>query len=202
MGNRQSYAISIKAHWFHSVLRTLVEIGSPAKARAHILLEVRINGQNSIAIAHPGDKGLTALPFDRWGEGPLGAGFSYEDFLETQYFWPEQVVVKEAKIGSRSCNLLKSSPGGGELTHYSEIRTWLDSTIGFPVYAEKTLKGTAGVKEFTYFGIRHNGGVWSASQVEAKVRGQGGSTILIIEGGNAKANLGPDDFSTAKILHF
>jgi hypothetical protein len=67
---------------------------------------------------------------------------------------------------------------------------------------EKTLKGTGAVKEFTYFGLRHDGGVWSADQVEAKTRGQAGSTLLIINRGSAKANLGLGDFSPGQLTRF
>jgi hypothetical protein len=209
-GARTSYGISIKAHWFPGVLRVLVEIVPPANAsakagpdaRAHILLDMRPNGQNSIQIAHPGDKAPAALPFDKWSEGPLGDGFSYEDFLEQQYFWPEQTVVEEAKFGARDCDVLKSMPSAEDRTHYAAIKTWLDRSIGFPVYVEKTLKGSATVKEFTYYGLRHDGGVWSANQVEAKVRGHAGSTLLIVDRGSAKANLGIGDFSPEQLTRF
>jgi len=67
---------------------------------------------------------------------------------------------------------------------------------------EKTVKGTGAVKEFTFYGLRHNGGVWSASQVEEKTRGQAGSTLLIVDRGTAKANLGLKDFSLDQLTHF
>jgi len=199
-GRRSSSEISIKAHWFPGVLRVLVQIGSPA--RSHILLEMRPNGQNSIQIVHPGDKAPVALPFSKWNDGPLGAGFTYEDFLEPQYFWPTQSVAENTKFGARTCDLLTSKPSAGDRTHYAGIRTWLDQGIGFPVYVEKTLKETGTVKEFTYFGLRHDGGVWSAHQVESKVRGQGGSTLLIIDRGSAKAKLTLKDFSPEQITRF
>ena len=58
------------------------------------------------------------------------------------------------------------------------------------------------MKEFTYFGLRQNGGVWSASQVEAKIRGQSGSTLLIIDHGTTKANLDLKAFSSEQLIHF
>jgi hypothetical protein len=167
-----------------------------------ILLEMYSNGQNAIKIAHPGDKAPATLPFERWSDGPLGSGFSYEDFFEAQYFWPSQTVTEKTRFGARDCDMLKSAPGTMDRTHYAEVRTWLDHAIGFPVYVEKTMKGTGVVKEFTYFGLRHDQGVWSASQVEVKTRGQAGSTLLIIDHGSAKANLGADDFSSSRISRF
>jgi hypothetical protein len=201
-GTRTSYGISIKAHEFPGVLRVLVEIGQPARARTHILLEMRPNGHNAIHIAHLGDKVPSILPFDKWSDGLLGTGFSYEDFIEPQYFWPGQTVVSDTKYGARICDLLKSTPGAADQTHYAEIHSWLDHSIGFPVYVEKTLKGSKTVKEFTYFGLRHDGGVWSASQVEEKTRGQAGTTLLIIDRGSAKANLKLGDFSPEHLTRF
>jgi hypothetical protein len=67
---------------------------------------------------------------------------------------------------------------------------------------EKTVKATGVLKEFTYYGLRHEGGVWSASQVEAKLRGIPGSTLLIIDRGSAKANLTLADFSSDRLTRF
>jgi hypothetical protein len=58
----------------------------------------------------------------------------------------------------------------------------------------KTLRGTGQKKEFVYYGLRQVGGAWSASQVEVKLQGKPGSSILAIEGGSGKAHLGRKDF--------
>ena len=206
-----SYPITIKAHWFPGVLRVLVEIGTVSKARAdsslstpvpvHILLEMRPNGPNVVKIAHPGDASPAILPFDKWSEGLLGTNFSYEDFLEAHYFWAEQAALGEKKIGARDFDVVKSTPGLADKTHYTEVTMWLDHTNSFPVYVDKTLKGGM-VKEFTSFGLRHEGGVWSAHQIEAKISGQAGSTLLIIDHGTPKANLNLKDFNPVQLTHF
>jgi hypothetical protein len=200
-GARSSAAITMKALWSQGVLRVLLEVASPASERARILLEMRPDGNNLVKIAHPGDTNPVILPYEKWSEGPLGAGFSYEDFMEGQYFWPGQAAGGEEKFGVRDCDVVKSTPGPADRTHFAEVTSWLDRTIGFPVYVEKRLKdGT--LKEYTYFGLRKNGGVWSASQIEAKTRGRAGSTLLIIDRGTPKANLGLKDFSPAQLTHF
>ena len=201
-GVRTSYPITLKAHWFPGILRVLCEIGTSGETRIHILLEMRPNGQDSIHVAHPGDKSPVALPFESWSSGPFGATFSYEDFLEPQFFWPGQTLLAETKYGARDCDLLKSTPGPADRTHYSEIRSWLDRSIGYPVYVEKSLRAMGTIKEFTYYGLRESGGVWSASQVEAKIRGQAASTLLIIDRGSAKANLTLRDFSPEQLTRF
>ena len=211
-GARVSYPIAIKAHWFPGVLRVLVEIGATSKASAnssgspfppaHILLEMRPNGQNSIRIAHPGDTAPSTLPFEKWSDGPLGGGFSYEDFLEPQYFWPNQTALQDAKFGARLCDVLLSAPGPQDRTNYAQVKTWLDKTIGFPVYVEKSLRTSGELKQFTYFGLRHDEGVWYASQIEVKSSGQAGSTLLIIDRGSAKANLSLKDFTIDQLTRF
>jgi len=35
---------------------------------------------------------------------------------------------------------VEEHPGTTDKSHYSEVKSWLDHTIGFPVYVEKTLK--------------------------------------------------------------
>lgn len=204
-GARTSYPITLKGHWFPGVLRLLCAIDAVGGARIHILLEMRPNGQDSIRIAHPGDKTAVVLPFEKWSEGPIeriGPGISFEDFWEPQYFWPRQTALEKTKYGARICDLLKSAPGPSDRTHYAEVETWLDHRIGYPVYVEKTIKATGMVKEFTYFGLRQDGGVWSASQVEGKIRGQAGSTLLIIDRGSTKANLDLGDFSPEQLTRF
>ncbi len=201
-GTRTSYGISIKAHWFPGILRVLFEVASPAVARIQVLLEMRPGGESTIQIAHPGDSRPALLPFEKWSDGPLGAGFSYEDFLEAPYFWSSQVAQGKTKFGARSCDLIASKPGEAESTHYAEVKSCLDAETGFPLHVEKTMKGTGTVKEFTYFGLHQRQGTWYASQVEAKIRGHSGSTLLVIDRGSAKAHLALRDFSSAQLTHF
>jgi hypothetical protein len=211
-GTRLSYPITIRAHWFPGVLREFVEMGAGSKTSGnapsgenlvtHALLEMRPNGQSSISIAHPGDKSPTVLPVEKWSEGPLGPGFGYEDLLEQQYFFAGQTSEGNAKFGARDCVIVKSTPGASDRSHYAQVKTWLDPSIGFPVYVEKTVKQSGAVKEFTYYGIRHEEGVWSAHQVEVKVRGQSGSTLLILDRGSARANLTLADFNPALLTKF
>jgi hypothetical protein len=201
-GARTSDAVNISAHWFPGVLRVLFEVTSPAQGRVHVLLEMKPDGKSTIQIAHPGDKAVAVLPFDKWNDGPLGDGFSYEDFLEDHYFWAGQTAPGETKFGARDCDVLMSKSGASDRTHYADVKSWIDHKSAFPVYVEKTLKGSGSVKEFTYFGLRQTRGVWSATQVEAKIRGRAGSTLLIIDRGTPEAHLGVEDFSSAQLTHF
>jgi hypothetical protein len=209
-GNRISNAFTIKAHWFPGVLRVLIEIvpsRTPAgnarqDARVSILLEMRPNGQNTIRVFRPHESAPVSLPFDKWSESVFGSDFNYEDFLQPEYYWQSQTILKSARFGARDCDVLKSTAGASDRSHYAEVQTWLDHTIGYPIYVEKTLKDAAIVKEFTYFGLSQSGGVWSARQVEVKIHGRPGSTLLIIERGSTRANLTIRDFSPEQISQF
>lgn len=199
-GTRSTLPLTIEALGSARVLHVLISTGGPNRSR--ILLEMHTTGETAIWVAHPGDKAPTVLPFAQWIDGPLGPGFSFEDFLDQQYFWPIQSLAAETHYGARICDVLQSSPEPAFRTHYASIRTWLDHTIGFPVHAEKSLKGAGTVKEFTYMGLRHDEGVWSAKQVEEKTRGQAGSTLLIIDRGTAKANLQLGNFAPDNLVRF
>ena len=211
-GVRTTVPITIKARWSSGLLRLLLEVGAVsgtdhnpvpgARAATHALLELRADGQSSIWIAHPGDKSPSPLPFERWSDGPLGPGFSYEDFLEQQYFWPGQTSEGTAKFGARDCDVVKSTPGPADRTHYAQVKSWIDPTIGVPIYAEKTLKETGAVKEFTSYGLRHDQGQWAAHQIEVETRGQAGSSLLIFDRGSAKANLTTADFNLEQLTRF
>lgn len=208
-GDRISYQISVQGLWFDGALHTLVEIVPPKDAaqarqdgRLRILLEMRPDGRDTIKVFRPHEPTPALLIFDKWDQGLRGSAFSYEDFFEPEYFWPGQTILRSATFGAHLCDVLKSTPGPSDRTHYSEVQTWLDRTIDYPVYAEKTIKQGGMVKEFTYYGLHRFGGVWTATQVEVKMRGQAGSTLLIIKRGSAKAHLSPRDFSSGQIGHF
>lgn len=201
-GVRSTDKLEIEARWFPGVLRVLIAVTSPSAARAHVLLEVRANGQSTIRIAHPGDTAAAELPFSKWMEEPLGEAFSYEDFLEAQYFWSGQKDLGPAKFGARTCNQLLSTPGATDRSHYAFVKSWLDPASGFPVYVEKQVKDSRELKQFTYYGLRQTRGVWWANQVEAKISGRAGSTLFIVERGTPEAHLGLKDFDSARLTNF
>ncbi len=221
-GNRINNAFTIKAHWFPGVLRVLLEIapsrtpaaaagpaagsgadpGSGQDTRASILFEMRPNGQNTIRVFRPHELVPASLPFPKWSESVFGSDFNYEDFLQPENYWQSQTMLKSARFGAHDCDVLKSTPSVSDRSHYREVQSWFDHTTGYPIYVEKTLKDAASVEEFTSFGLTQSGGVWAAKQVEVKIHGRPGSTLLIFERGSTKANLTIKDFSPEQISKF
>jgi len=149
-----------------------------------------VSGHVTIEAILPGERLPSVLPFERWNDPLVGTDFSYEDMVESQFFWKNQELLAPEKYGARDCFVLKSMPGPQDRTHDDSVTSWIDRSILFPVHVVKTLRGTGQQKEFIYYGLRQVGGAWSASQVEAKVQGKPGSSMLVIEGGSGKANLG------------
>ena len=207
---RVSDAFVIKAHWFPGVLRVLLEIVPPRTAaekggqdgRVSMLFEMRPDGHNTIRVLHPHESAPASLPFSRWGESVFGSNFDYEDFLQSEYYWQDQTMLKSVRVGAHDCDVLKSTPSASDRSHYAAVQTWLDHTTGYPIYVEKRLKDAAAVKEFTSLGLTQSGGVWTARQVEVKIHGRPGSTLLIFERGSTKAHLTPKDFSLEQISRF
>jgi len=193
-GKRTSYKFSGKAHWFPDGLRLLTVILGPGSAKTSILVHMSVNGRLTIEALLPGDKAASTLPFERWNDPLVGTDFSYEDMVESQFFWKNQELQAPEKYGARECFVLKSTPGPQDRTHYDSVTSWIDRSILFPVHAVKTLHGTGQQKEFVYYGLRQVDGAWSASQVEAKLHGKPGSSLLVIEAGSGKAKLSLKDF--------
>jgi hypothetical protein len=197
-GKRTSYKFVGKAHWFPDGLRLLCEISGPGSEKTSLLLHMSVSGHVTIEAVRPGEKAAVVLPFERWNDPLVGTDFSYEDMVESQFFWKSQELLPSAKYGARDCFVLKSVPGPQDRTHYDSVTSWIDHGILFPVHAVKTLRGTGQQKEFIYYGLRQVSGAWSASQVEATLQGRPGSSILVIEAGSGKANLGRKDFEISQ----
>jgi Outer membrane lipoprotein-sorting protein len=197
-GKRTSYKFVAKAHWFPDGLRLLSEISGPGSEKTSVLLHMSVSGHVTIEAVLPGKEAASVLPFERWNDSLVGSDFSYEDMVESQFFWKNQALLAPEKYGARDCFVLKSISGSQDRTYYDSVTSWIDNGILYPVHVVKTLRGTGQQKEFIYYGLRQIGGVWSATQVEAKLQGKPGSSILVIEGGSGKANLGRKDFDISR----
>jgi hypothetical protein len=193
-GKRTNYKFVGKAHWFPDGLRLLTVISGPGSAKTSILLHMSLNGHLTVEALLPGEKAASTLPFERWNDPVVGTDFSYEDMVESWFFWKNQELLPPEKYGARDCFVLKSTPGSQDRSHYDSVTSWIDHSILFPVHVVKTLHGTGQQKEFVYYGLRQVDGAWSASQVEAKLQGKPGSSMMVIEGGSGKAKLSLKDF--------
>jgi hypothetical protein len=193
-GKRTVYKFLGKARWFPDGLRVLCEISGPGGEKTAILLHMTASGRLTIEARLPGEKAAKVLPFERWNDPLVGTDFSYEDMVENQFFWKNQQLLAPEKYGARDCFVLKSMPGPQDRTYYDSVTSWIDRNILFPVRVVKTLRGGGQQKEFLSYGLRQVAGAWSASQMEAKVSGKPGSSMLAIEGGSGKANLQLKDF--------
>ena len=197
-GKRTSYKFVGKAHWFPDGLRVLCEISGPGSEKTRLLLHMNLSGHVTIHAVLPGQKAASELPFERWNDPLVGTDFSYEDMVESYFFWKNQEVMAPEKYGARDCFVLKSTSGSQDRTYYDSVTSWIDRGILYPVHVVKTLRGTGKQKEFIYYGLRQVGGLWSATQVEATLQGKPGSSILAIEFGSGKANLGRKDFDISQ----
>ena len=197
-GKRASYKFVAKAHWFPDGLRLLCEISGPGSEKTSLLLHMNGSGHVTIEALLPGEKAASVLPFERWNDSLVGTDFSYEDMVESQFFWKNQELLAPEKYGARDCFVLTSVSGSQDRTYYDSVTTWIDRSILFPVHVVKTLRGTGQQKEFISYGLRQVDGAWSASQAEAKQQGKPGSSLMVIERGSGRAKLGLKDFDLSQ----
>jgi Outer membrane lipoprotein-sorting protein len=193
-GKRTNYKLAAKARWFPDGLRVLSEITAPGGEKTILLVHMSDSGKITIEAQRPGEKAASVVPYEHWNDALVGTDFSYEDMVESQFFWKRQELLAPEKYGARDCFVLKSTSGAQDRSHYDSVTSWIDSKIMFPVHVVKTQHGTGPQKDFVYYGLREVGGEWSASQVEAKQQGKPGSSIMVIERGTGKAKLARKDF--------
>lgn len=102
-GTRTSYKFAAKAHWFPDGLRLLCEISGPANAKTGLLLHMSVNGHVTIEAVLPGETAASVLPFERWNDRLVGTDFSYEDMVESWFFWKNQELLAPERCGTRDC---------------------------------------------------------------------------------------------------
>jgi hypothetical protein len=193
-GKRTSYKLIARAHWFPDGLRVLCEISGPGSDKTTLLLHMDVSGHVTIETMLPGAKAASVLPYEHWGDALVGTDFSYEDMVESQFFWKHQELLAPEKYGTRDCFVLKSGSGAQDRSSYDSITSWVDRKIMYPVHVVKTPHGAGAQKDFVYYGLRQVAGDWAATRVEAKQTGKPGSSIMEIERGSGKANLARKDF--------
>src|SRR5271154_287600 len=110
-GKRMSYKFVAKAHWFPDGLRLLCEISGPGSEKTRLLLHMGVGGQVTIEAVLPGEKAARVLPFERWNDPLVGTDFSYEDMVESWFFWKHHELLVPEKYGARDCLVLKSTSG-------------------------------------------------------------------------------------------
>jgi len=157
-GARTSDAVNISAHWFPGVLHVLLEVTSPAEARVHVLLEDAAGRQK-----HQSRLRILAINHQPFCRSTNGAMDRLAMDSVTRIFSRRSIFLGGANgpgprpsFGARDCDLLVSKPGPSDRTHYAEVQKLARSREQLSVYVETTLKGSGGVKEFTYFGLRQN----------------------------------------------
>jgi hypothetical protein len=194
-GARTNNNLALASHSFPDGLRTIVTITTPDHKTVRYLLLQDATGHTTIEALRTGDAAPVKLSPEHWGEGVAGTSFYPEDFADGQFFWSKQTVLPPQKYGARDCFLLKSEPGPGQPSVYSSVTTWIDQKTGAPVYVEAVPKNGEPTKQFVFYGIEQIGGAWLSRQIEAKVQGKPGSSMMLLEHGSPHAHLQRKDFN-------
>jgi len=194
-GARTNNTLALASHSFPDGLRTLITVTTPDHTRVRYLLTQDEFGHASIEALRKTDKAPVRLAPDRWGENVAGTLFYPEDFANGQFFWSRQTVLPPAKYGARDCFVLRSEPGPGEPTQYASVTSWIDQKTGSPVYVEAVPKNGGPTKQFVFYSLEQIGGLWLSRQIEVKLAGRSGSSLLLIDHGSPHAHLTRKDFN-------
>ena len=199
-GGRRTSQIAMRARAFGDVVKIFCEVTDPQPDRVRLLIESRAAGRGSVRLGHASDRTPREIPPENWGDALLDSNFSYEDLMENHFLWHSQTLAGEVKYGARICYMVRSEPAPADHSHYSSVTSWLDKDVYYPVHVEKTIRGSGMVKEFIYYGLRESKGIWSASQIECRVRGRQGSSLIIMTRGSAKAHVNASEFEPSLLI--
>lgn len=194
-GTRTNNPLALASHSFPDGLRTMITVTPPDHKRERYLLTQDGAGHTTIEALRSGETKPARLSPEHWGDGVAGTLFYPEDFADGQFFWAKQTVLPPAKYGARDCFVLKSEPGAGQPTIYASVTTWMDEKTGAPVYVEAVPKNGGPTKQFVFYDLEQIGGLWLSRQVEAKLNGKPGSSLLLLDHGSPHAHLTRKDFS-------
>lgn len=112
----------------------------------------------------------------------LDTELAYEDLTDAYVWWNNQVLAGIEKYGARTCYVLKSRPGAGDASDYSEVTSWVDREALVPVFVQKRLRQSGALKEFLFYGLQRSRGQWGPRQVEVRMQGGRSRTLLIVRG--------------------
>lgn len=194
-GARINNSLALASHSFPDGLRTLITVTTPSHATERYLLTQNETGHTTIEVLRPGSTTPEKLSPEHWAEGVAGTLFYPEDFADGQFFWTKQTVLPPQKYGARDCFVLKSEPGPGQPTVYASVTTFIDQKTGASVYIETMPKSGPPAKQFVFYSLQQLGGLWLSRQIEAKISGQPGSSLLLIDHGSPHAHLQRKDFN-------
>jgi len=98
-----------------------------------------------------------------------GSDFWLSDLGMEFLHWPEQRLVRDAKIKmrqSRPCKVIESASPNPSATKYALVRSWLDAESGAPIYAEGFDQDGQGIKIFSIHGFTKANGRWQPKELE------------------------------------
>ncbi len=195
-GARTNNSLVLASHSFPDGLRTLITVTTPDHKRERYLLTQNESGRTTIEALRAGrqDAGTPdagALGRGRGGDIVLSRGFCGRAVLLGEADGAGASEVRRARL---LCAEERAGAGAADHRTRQSRRGWTRRP-GAPVYVEAVPKNGAPAKQFVFYDLEQIGGLWLSRQVEAKVEGKGGSTILLIDHGSPHAHLTRKDFS-------
>jgi hypothetical protein len=98
--------------------------------------------------------------------------------------WPEQRLIKDAKITMRStrpCKVLESVNPNPELGGYGRVVSWIDAENGAPIYVEAYDQARKPLKVFSLHKFRKINGAWQPTELKIQNQKTDAATILELQ---------------------
>jgi len=129
-------------------------------------------GQLGEPVSLSGDKAMVPFANSDFWLADLGLEFLH---------WPQQRIVKEAKIKmrkGRSCKVLESVNPQPGAAGYTRVRSWIDTETGKPILAEAYGPDNKLMKEFEIGGLTKINGNWELKNMGMRSTKTDSLTVL------------------------
>lgn len=136
-GSSSSFQLQTKERRTKSGADVIYQILWPKDRKGEAVLLRKTPGRAATGAALvPPDK-VQTLTAAQMREGLFGSDLTFGDILENFFAWDSQAIMGAETIGRIECQVLESKPAKGQASHYSAVRSWIDTRRMVPMRVEK-----------------------------------------------------------------
>ena len=184
-GSGQSLQVQIKSRVSDASADIVYQILFPKERKGESVLLHRSGNKFSATSFKPPDT-LKQLGAAEMNQALLGTDLSYEDIIDSPFFWSQQAIVGTQDIGKFACQILESKPGKGHASSYASVKTWIDPNRMVPLQIEKYDSSGKVVRRINVTRILLDGG--DSLPADLEISGSRGS-VTHITGSSIKRGL-------------
>jgi outer membrane lipoprotein-sorting protein len=136
LGSGENFQLQIKSRVSRDTSDIVYQMLFPKERKGEAVLLHRSGGRFTGTLFIP-PNAVRSIVSGQINQPLFGSDLSYEDIIESPYWWSQQAIVGTEVIDNTPCQILESKPGKGHNSSYSSVKTWVDPRRFVPLRIEK-----------------------------------------------------------------